>query len=344
MKVEIAESLILSYLKHIKKCLIVQTNWKVSSNWDIEETANNQTQAVYDKIITHPEFLDIFKKSELNQVLRQSEVDAIGISIAENKIFLTEVAFHEGGLNYTGGKDETKKRITKKLLRAYLTALQLFPNYSYEMIFASPKVNPASEKEIKECFELLNNDFSSDQVGFKYFSNKEFEREILLPTIEASKTEADTSELFMRAIKLVGLFRLINDKDSASTHDGVKSKTECKKRYKNVSETDEDVNEVNKVSSRIKGWAKNQGQINSKILTSFLELSLKDNEYITEDNFKSYFKSKFPKIRFDSNFYQMKTIDSHNHGKVFEQNGENITIWEPVRPYVEEYEKQVFKL
>lgn len=343
MKIEIAESLIASYLKHIKKCLIVQTNWKVSNNWDIEETANNQTQAMYDKIIAHPEFLDIFKKSELNQVLRQSEVDAIGISIAENKIFIAEVAFHEGGLNYTGGKDETKKRITKKLLRAYLTALQLFPNYSYEIIFASPEVKPATEEKVKECFDLLNNNFSGEQISFKYFSNDEFEKEILLPTIKASKTEADTSELFMRAIKLVELFSLLNDKNSASSPDSVKAKRERRKRHKNISETDEDVNEINKVASRIKGWAKNQDQINSKILTSFLELSRKDNKYITEDNLKLYFKSKFPKIRFDSNFYHMKTIDSHNHGKVFEQTGENITIWEPVRLYVEEYEKQVFK-
>ena len=261
-----------------------------------------------------------------------------------NKIFLTEIAFHEGGLNYTGGKSETKKRIIKKLLRAYLTALQLFPNYSYEVIFASPKVNPAPEKEIKEFFELLNNDFSSEQISFKYFSNEEFEREILLPTIEVSKTEADTSELFMRAIKLVELFSLLNDKDSTSTHDSIKAKPKRRKRHKNISETNEDVNEINKVARRIKGWAKNQDQINSKILTSFLELNRKDNAYITEDNLESYFKSKFPKIKFKGNFNQMKTIDSHNHGKVFEKNGENITIWEPVRLYVEEYEKQVFKL
>ncbi|MCX7066221.1 MAG: hypothetical protein NTW85_00745 [Methylococcales bacterium] len=249
MKIEIAESLILSYLKHIKKCLIVQTNWKVSSNWDIEETANNQTQVVYDKIIVHPEFSDIFKKSELRQILRQSEVDAIGISISLNKIFLTEIAFHEGGLNYTGGKSETKKRIIKKLLRAYLTALQLFPNYSYEVIFASPKVNPATEKEIKEFFELLNNDFSSEQISFKYFSNEEFEREILLPTIEVSKSEADMSELFMRAIKLVELFNLLDNKNVLSTHNDVEAKPKRRKRYKNISETDKDVSSSERLFS-----------------------------------------------------------------------------------------------
>ena len=342
-KIEIAESLIASYLKHVKKCLIVQTNWGVSSNWDIEETANNQTQAVYDKIITHSEFSDVFKKSELNQILRQSEVDAIGISISLNKIFLTEIAFHEGGLNYTGGKSETKKRIIKKLLRAYLTALQLFPNYSYEVIFAYPKVNPAPEKEIKEFFELLNNDFSSEQISFKYFSNEEFEKEILLPTIELSKAEADTSELFMRAIKLVELFSLINDKDSASNHDGFKAKPERRKRRKrheNIGEADKDVNEINKVASRIKGWAKKQDQINSKILTSFLELKRENfDKPITE----AMLKERSSIETFDKNFPQMKTIAPNNHGKVFEQNGENITIWQPVILYVEEYEKQVFK-
>ena len=340
MKIEIAESLIASYLKHIKKCLIVQTNWKVSNNWDIEETANNQTQAMYDKIIAHTEFLDIFKKSELNQVLRQSEVDAIGISIAQNKIFLAEVAFHEGGLNYTGGKDETKNRITKKLLRAYLTALQLFPNYSYEIIFASPEVKPATEEKVKECFDLLNNNFSGEQISFKYFSNDQFEKEILLPTIEVSKTEADTSELFMRAIKLVELFSLLNNKDSASNHDGVKTKPKRRKRYKNISETDEDVNEINKVERKLKKWAIDQDQINAKILNAFLELKRENlDKSITEAMLKKRSSVK----TFNSNFNNMKIIAPKNHCKVFEQNGDNITIWQPVIMYVEEYEKQVFK-
>lgn len=33
MKIEIGESLALSYLKHVKKCVIYQTNWKSSSQW-----------------------------------------------------------------------------------------------------------------------------------------------------------------------------------------------------------------------------------------------------------------------------------------------------------------------
>lgn len=36
MKIEVGESLLLSWLKHIKKCQIVQTNWKASSKWELK--------------------------------------------------------------------------------------------------------------------------------------------------------------------------------------------------------------------------------------------------------------------------------------------------------------------
>ena len=36
MKSEMRESLILSWLRHIKECQIVQTNWKPSSKWELK--------------------------------------------------------------------------------------------------------------------------------------------------------------------------------------------------------------------------------------------------------------------------------------------------------------------
>lgn len=36
MKIEIGESLVYSWLKHIKECQIVQTNWKCSPNWELQ--------------------------------------------------------------------------------------------------------------------------------------------------------------------------------------------------------------------------------------------------------------------------------------------------------------------
>jgi hypothetical protein len=72
MKIEIGESLMLSYLKHIKKCRFYQTNWKTSSSWGIDENSNDKLLFVYDNIIKHSEFSEIFKQSKLEHLIKQS--------------------------------------------------------------------------------------------------------------------------------------------------------------------------------------------------------------------------------------------------------------------------------
>lgn len=37
MKIEMGESLFYSWLRHVKECQIVQTNWKVSSQWQLSD-------------------------------------------------------------------------------------------------------------------------------------------------------------------------------------------------------------------------------------------------------------------------------------------------------------------
>ena len=90
----------------------------------------------------------------MEQALKQAEVDVVGI--VKDKVYLVEVAFHENGLQYGGRLD----RVCKKLFRAYLIGLAYFPKYSYEIIFASPKVNPATDETIRDYFTVLNRDFS----------------------------------------------------------------------------------------------------------------------------------------------------------------------------------------
>jgi len=208
MKIEIGESLMLSYLKHIKKCFFYQANWKVSSNWDIDENSNDKVSFIYGNIINHSEFSEIFKQSKLEQLIKQSEIDVIGWD-GKDKIYAADIAFHEAGLNY-GSKIETKNRVFKKLLRSYLTLLAYFPNKKYELIFASPKVHNATEEIIKDYFNILNKDFSEKNVTFNYISNDLFKDEIFIPTIEKTKIDSDTGELFIRAVKLLNLFGIIS--------------------------------------------------------------------------------------------------------------------------------------
>jgi hypothetical protein len=207
MKIEIGESLMLSYLKHVKKCIFYQTNWKVSSKWHISTETLDKVQFIYDKIIKHSEFADIFKY-ELNQLIKQAEIDVIGLD-SNDCVYACDIAFHEAGLNY-GSKIETKNRVFKKLLRSYLTLLAYFPNKKYELMFASPKVNQATEVIISDYLNVLQKDFTNEYVVFKYVSNNNFYENILKPTILDSTNDSDTNELFIRSIILNNLFESKN--------------------------------------------------------------------------------------------------------------------------------------
>ncbi|MBL7002567.1 MAG: hypothetical protein ISR69_00900 [Gammaproteobacteria bacterium] len=98
--------------------------------------------------------------------------------------------------------------------------------------------------------------------------------------------------------------------------------------------------EVRKVNRRLKLWAKRPNQINSKILNAFLRLKRSGLTTITESNLKN----ELPEEKsFESNFLQMKIIAEKNHCKVFEQFGENISLWRPVITGINEYENIVFE-
>jgi len=75
MKIEIGESIVYSWLKHIKECKIVQLNWKVSENWD----KNNweKIEKIFEKI--NQQFNNPFN-NKLEQLIKQAEIDVVGIN------------------------------------------------------------------------------------------------------------------------------------------------------------------------------------------------------------------------------------------------------------------------
>ena len=103
MKIEMGESLIYSYLRHVKKCLFTQTNWKASSSWDYSPTIYSEAKALFERILSNPDFGSIFPSS-FDQTLKQAEIDVLGIDGANN-IHAVDIAYHEDGLQY-GDKNE----------------------------------------------------------------------------------------------------------------------------------------------------------------------------------------------------------------------------------------------
>ncbi len=108
----------------------------------------------------------------------------------------------------------------------------------------------------------------------------------------------------------------------------------------NTTETSANGNnqEVAKVRNRLRLWAKRQNQINAKILNAFLKLEKKLPLGVTEQDLKNELSDI---ASFDSNFSQMKIIADRNHGKVFDQFGDTVTLWKPVIGHVREYQKVV---
>ena len=97
--------------------------------------------------------------------------------------------------------------------------------------------------------------------------------------------------------------------------------------------------EINKVKRRLKLWAKRPHQINSQILKAYLKLERQGVSPITENALNNAVGGE-PSI--SSNLLQMRISAEKNHGKVFDQNGDKLTLWPPVVSAIREYEKLVF--
>lgn len=212
MKIEVAESLTMSWLRHAKQCQMVQMNWKPSNLWPLyNETTIAAMKDETERYFTDRYKLDLYKKnSSVSQLLQQSEIDVLGIAIGRDgiqEIHGVDVAFHESGLNY-GTKEETISRVLKKMIRTAMLLHGYFNANSGEIVFASPKVygniSEPLQKYLNELQQLLNR----WNLGFKFslICNDEFRDRIVHVVMSLSKSVADTSELFMRSIQMNNLF------------------------------------------------------------------------------------------------------------------------------------------
>lgn len=212
MKIEIGESLILSWLKHINNCQIVQLNWKPSTMaWEYynEERIEVIVNTVQSSFIDD---YDVFKKNKsVSQIIRQGEIDALGLELIgkeTKEIYAVDVAFHEGGLNY-GEKTTTIAKIISKLTRMAITLHGYFDSNDAKVIFASPKINHSVYEPLMDAVEKLKRIFKNNfelSFDFQVISNESFKSRLIDQLDMASKEVADTSELYMRSIQMYKMF------------------------------------------------------------------------------------------------------------------------------------------
>ena len=109
MKIEIGESLVHSYLRHVKGCWLAQTNWKASPHWpkfmdDIE------LEAMFRAMKERFEDAEgkVFKQTKTAaQFIQQAEIDVMGVD-REGGVYAVDTAlFMRPVLNYLGRPGET---------------------------------------------------------------------------------------------------------------------------------------------------------------------------------------------------------------------------------------------
>lgn len=209
MKIEMGESLGYSYLRHVKNCWLVQTNWKASEHWE-KCVSDEELEAVFRAMRqTFDLGGSVFKGTkDGSQFLRQAEIDVVGVG-QDGSVHAIDVAFHEAGLNYGGG---VGNRVLKKLLRTVLVLMAYHPlEVQRHIYFVSPKVHRAAQQPLEDIFDRLQGEYPD--IGWHLLTNETFATQLLKPTLRAADKVADTSELFLRSIKLLELGGLVDSRN-----------------------------------------------------------------------------------------------------------------------------------
>ena len=366
MKIEMGESLAYSWLKHVKGCQIVQMNWKPSPTWEydslreaeLETLAQNidtyfknefkvkYADMIYEQFKSTKEYnngnieFNVFKKnSNLGQIVLQSECDLIGVSFQDNKYELSaiEVAYHSNGLDY-GSKKQTIMKITEKMARSVM-CLYLYFNVKYgDIIFATPVIKKGVLIPLNACINELQRILSESGLKFKLklIHNQSFYDYIYAPLTDIANDTNDTSELFLRSYQLSSI---LNNFERQTIQDFLESNENI-----STSPSVENAQVINsfygKANNKIKKWAESPKQYNHKILRSYFK-SLDLYGKATIESMESLCSDKNkPDMyvpTFTTNYAQMKIDSPRSHGKVFEDDGSNVRIWNVVKEELLKY-------
>jgi hypothetical protein len=210
MKIEIGESLMRSWLRHIQGCQFAELNWKPSSSWPVCGDVQPLMNAARDHF-KNELGVEIFGNQTAYQVLKQGEIDVLGIRLKPNgeviKVYSVDMAFHEGGLNY-GGVAETLNRVLKKLIRSTMVIRSVFGSLPQQAVFASPVVGRPYVSALTNAMQVLEEFLSAHQIACEasLVVNDSFRQEVLDPIIAVATDVADTSELFLRSYQLLRIF------------------------------------------------------------------------------------------------------------------------------------------
>lgn len=104
-------------------------------------------------------------------------------------------------------------------------------------------------------------------------------------------------------------------------------------------------NNYEKAKNRIPIWANRKNQCNHKIIEAYFT-ALDRYGKVTLQNMEELctveFENPITVSSFKNNYASMKLDNGHSHGKIFEDDGENVWVWKEIEPILMQYKKEFY--
>jgi hypothetical protein len=104
VKIEMGESLMRSWLRHVKGCQLAELNWKPSSGWKKSGDGQQRMDAARVFFQRALGIMLFAEDATASQLLRQAEIDVLGMKLGHSgkveAVYAADVAYHENGLHY----------------------------------------------------------------------------------------------------------------------------------------------------------------------------------------------------------------------------------------------------
>jgi hypothetical protein len=203
MKIEIGEFLILSWLRHVRGCVVTQMNWSPSPAWTVAR--ERELRAAFEAVRRFSD--DIIGRSSLAKVdfgsfVRNARIDVLGLRLDRDSGGTDAIAV-DSAINDTelphGNAEETIVRLIERMTRAgFALGAYLNPRQA-SVVFATPWLAKAVRQEVQHHLALLETrlaeqrDQAMSRLRFRVIADADFADEIVQPVLQHVDAVADSS-------------------------------------------------------------------------------------------------------------------------------------------------------
>ena len=217
----VAEEMCASWLRHVKKCAVVQLNFRVSKLWHEIDGGEplEMCNALRKRLEKHYGF-KLFgikkriKDRDLKQIFNSAELDVVGFDFGMEELLICEVADHRRGCDY-GGKDLTIRKVAEKVVRAVAVARTYTSVEHITVYVVATMISKPMHKSIQVLIDRINDYYETcadDKCQVQIIPILGHEVvPLLLNDLLTVAEDANIDDLFVRSLGLVNTYYFMLD-------------------------------------------------------------------------------------------------------------------------------------